>query len=295
MFSSTERTLPSDRARLLLTLVVTGFSLTTEAVVFSFDGIGLFVAKTPVSGLEPSLSAVGCTLSITASFLAVGFTEFSTTASFLTVAFGALFSEVSFLLLSESLKLSLLVSLSVFVSFFKLLIALVKLFTLLFISSWVAVSLASNNSASLIAFSKFATDSEVFPPNTWALACCKTLSNWTLFTLAFFTSWFFSEVSVFSETLFLSGTEFFSEATASLGLVVSLETAFPPATTDSFGVETSPVVTVVFDSTALSVAWAGAANAKPVAKNKVQPKAITFPFFTIRQFFCTVLLLLNNI
>ena len=180
--------------------------------------------------------------------------------------------------------------LSTFVSFFKLLIELVRLFTLLSISCCVTFSLASNSWTSCIAFSKFSIDVEVFPSRLWALACCKTLSKWALFTLAFFCSWSFSEVSTFSavsffsKTGFFSETAFFSETTPSFGTSVTLETVAPPVAVE-FGVEASPDVTVDFGSTTLSVAWAGDANANPVAKNKEQPKAINFPFLPCANFF----------
>ena len=73
MFSSTARTLPSDRARLLLTRVVIGFSLTTDGLVFSSDGFELLVVEAVPLCVVVSLTAVGSVrLSNTESFFAVG-------------------------------------------------------------------------------------------------------------------------------------------------------------------------------------------------------------------------------
>ena len=98
MFSSTARTLPSDRARLLLTRVVIGFSLTTDGLVFSSDGFELLVVEAVPLCVVVSLTVVDSVrLSNTASFFAVGVATsdlaslfeveaFSTSADFLSLA-----------------------------------------------------------------------------------------------------------------------------------------------------------------------------------------------------------------
>ena len=271
MFSSTARTLPSDRARLLLTRVVVGFSLTTEAVVFSSDGFELLVVGTTPLCVVLSLTAVGSVrLSNTASFFAVGVA---------TSDLASLFEVGAFSPSADFLSLAL-------VAFSALTLSntLVKSATLLFISSWVAFSLVNNNSASLIAFSSSATTSGLFPTNLSSFACNKILSNLDLSTTTF------------------SETTAFSVADVSFGVAVSLDSAFGCVLSTSFEVvspceaELSAATTAVTSAFAVwSLAWAGAANANPPAKNKVHPKTICLPFFTIRQFFCTALFLLNNI
>ena len=208
-------------------------------------------------------------LSNTASFFAVGVA---------TSDLASLFEVEAFSPSANFLSLAL-------VSFSALTLSntLVKSTTPLLISSWVAFSLVNNNSASLIAFSSSATTSELFPTNLSSFACDKILSNLDLSTTTF------------------SETAAFSVAVASFGVVAFLNSAFGCVLSTSFEVaspceaELSATTVVASAFAVWSLAWAGAANANPPAKNKVHPKTICLPFFTIRQFFCTVLFLLNNI